>query len=204
MHPAATAEAKTLDELLKDIRACTLCASHLAHGVRPVVRLSATAQICIASQAPGMRVHQTGLSFNDRSGDRLRDWLGTSREEFYDEAHVAIVPMGFCFPGYDASGGDKPPRKECARAWHDRLFTAAPSFPLILPIGMYGVKYHLRVRAKATLTETVKAWREYAPRYIPLPHPSWRNTGWLKKNPWFETELLPYLRARVRQLLSGG
>ena len=201
MNSIAKVEAKDLDRLLKDIRACTLCAAHLTNGVRPVVRLSATARLCIASQAPGMRVHLTGLSFNDRSGDRLREWLGTSRDEFYDEARIAIVPMGFCFPGYDAAGADKPPRKECAAAWHDRLFATAPRFPLILPIGMYAMRYHLGKTAKPSLTETVKAWREYLPRYIPLPHPSWRNNGWLKANPWFENELLPRMRREVRDTL---
>ncbi len=191
-----------LNALLKDIRACRICASVLDHEPRPVIRASATARICIAGQAPGIRVHNTGLPFNDPSGDRLREWLGVTREIFYDEARIAIVPMGFCFPGYDASGGDKPPRPECAKTWHDRLFATVPPFALTLAIGIYAQRYHLNNASKANMTATVEAWREYAPKIIPLPHPSWRNNVWLKKNPWFEKELLPYLRERVAAALS--
>lgn len=191
-----------MDALLADIRACRICAGSLAHEPRPTLRVSTTARICIASQAPGVRVHNTGVPFNDRSGDRLRQWLGIGRDVFYDEAKIAIVPMGFCFPGYDEAGGDKPPRPECVKTWHDRLFAAAPSFTLILTIGMYAQRYHLRDAVKANMTATVEAWREYAPKVIPLPHPSWRNNAWLKKNPWFEDELLPYLRERVAAALS--
>jgi uracil-DNA glycosylase len=193
---------KPLAKLLADIRACRICEAVLQHEPRPVIRLSKTARICIAGQAPGMRVHNSGIPYNDPSGDRLRLWLGMDRDLFYDESRIAIVPMGFCFPGYDAAGGDLPPRPECARTWHDRLFQAAPKFPLILTIGLYAQRYHLRGRAKASMTDTVKAWREYGPGYIPLPHPSWRNNIWLKKNPWFENELLPHLRARVAAALS--
>jgi uracil-DNA glycosylase len=192
-----------LQAVLAGIRACRLCEAELPHGVRPVLRIAApSARLCIASQAPGQRVHQTGIPFNDPSGDRLRQWLGMTRDEFYDERHVAIVPMGFCFPGYDAQGGDKPPRRECARTWHKRLFTVAPPFALTLAIGGYAQKFHLGAQVKPTVTETVRAWREYGPRIMPLPHPSWRNTAWLKKNPWFAEELLPDLRARVRQALA--
>ena len=190
-----------LTRLLADIRACRICAPFLPYGVRPVLRASATARLAIVSQAPGVRVHKTGLSFNDPSGDRLRDWLAMDRATFYDERRVAIVPMGFCFPGYDANGGDKPPRKECAPAWQAPLFAALPKFKLTLLVGSYALAWHLGRRRKADLTETVRAWREYAPRIIPLPHPSWRNNGWLRKNPWFEAELLPYLRKRVRAAL---
>jgi uracil-DNA glycosylase len=191
-----------LDDLLKDIRACRICAEYLPHGVRPIVRASSTARLAIVSQAPGMLVHKTGLSFNDPSGDRLRDWLQMDRETFYDESRVAIIGMAFCFPGYDANGGDKPPRKECAPRWQEPLFAALPKFKLTLLVGSYAQNWHLGDRVKANMTETVAAWREYAPRYIPLPHPSWRNNGWLKKNPWFERDLLPYLRKRVRAVLK--
>ncbi len=178
----------------------------MPHQPRPVVRLSATARICIAGQAPGMRVHQTGIPFNDPSGDRLRDWMGIDREIFYDQNLIAIVPMGFCFPGYDAKGGDLPPRKECVGLWHDRIFAAMPQIELILAIGHYAQRYHLGSLRKKSLTETVKAARAFwdraeRPRVLPLPHPSWRNTAWLKKNPWFEREILPLLKEEVQKHL---
>jgi uracil-DNA glycosylase len=194
---------KELARVVREIRACRLCADALPHGVRPVIRMSAVAAVCIAGQAPGLRVHNSGLPYDDASGERLRAWLGVGRDVFYDEERLAIVPMGFCFPGYDAAGADKPPRPECMRTWHDRLFAARPRFALTLAIGTYAQKYHLKERAKKTMTETVKAWRDYAPSVMPLPHPSWHNTNWLKKNPWFETDLLPVLRARVAQLFSA-
>jgi len=193
---------EALAALLSDIRACRICEAHLEHGPRPILRASKTAKLCIVGQAPGIRVHRTGIPFNDPSGERLRAWMGVDRETFYDEKRVAIVPMGFCFPGYDAKGGDKPPRRECAAHWRERLFGALPDFPLTLVIGQYAQGWHLGAHARANLTETVGAWREYRPRYIPLPHPSWRNNAWLKRNPWFEDELLPYLRRRVRSVLS--
>jgi len=191
-----------LRAVVAEIRACRLCASELPDGVRPVLRISKTARLCIAGQAPGMRVHRTGIPYNDPSGDRLRAWLALDRETFYDEQRVAIVPMGFCFPGYDAAGGDKPPRPECARTWHEKLFAAAPRFELVLAIGTYAQRHHLDGRTKKSVSETVRAWREYGPMVIPLPHPSWRNNGWLKKNTWFEAELVPYLRARVAAVLE--
>lgn len=200
--------ASALDLLLKDIRACRLCEAHLPHGPRPVLHVSSAARLCIVSQAPGLRVHQTGLSFNDRSGDRLREWMAIDRETFYDESRIAIAAMAFCFPGYNASGHDLPPRKECAMAWRTKLFEALPAFPLTLLVGSYAQTWHLGSRSgqtptsKQTLTETVQAWRDYAPRFVPLPHPSWRNSGWLQKHPWFEQELLPYLRGRVAETLS--
>ena len=192
----------TLDALVAEIRRCRICAAHLPDGVRPVLRVSATAKVAIVSQAPGIRVHKTGLSFNDTSGDRLRTWLKMDRETFYDTERVAIVPMGFCFPGYDENGSDKPPRKECARHWQARLFDALPDFKLILLVGSYAQDWHLSERAKSNMTETVAAWREYTPRYLPLPHPSWRNNAWIKRHPWFERELVPYLRKRVRAVLT--
>jgi uracil-DNA glycosylase len=191
-----------LAALLRDIHACRICEAHLPHGPRPVLHVGMTARLCIVSQAPGLRVHETGLSFNDRSGDRLRDWMGIDRTAFYDETRVAIAAMAFCFPGYDAHGHDLPPRRECARTWRTRLFEASPEFPLMLLVGGYAQSWHLGSSAKKTVTETVQAWPEYAPRFIPLPHPSWRNSAWLKKHPWFEEELLPYLRRHVAETLS--
>lgn len=191
---------ENLDRLLRDIRACRLCAGTL--DPRPVLHVSTTAKFCIASQAPGLRVHNTGISFNDASGDRLREWMGVDRDTFYDESRVALAAMAFCFPGYDANGSDRPPPKICAATWRVRLFAALPQFQTTLLVGGYAQAWHLGDRRKSNMTETVKAWREYAPRYIPMPHPSWRNTGWLKKNPWFAEALLPYLRKRVRRLVS--
>jgi len=190
-----------LKHLLRDIRACRLCEAHLEP--RPILRVSATAKLCLVGQAPGTRVHKSGVPWTDPSGDRLRDWLGLSRELFYDENKIAIVPMGFCFPGLDAKGGDKPPRKECAATWRTALFEALPEFRLTVLIGGYAQKWHLQDKVGDNLTATVRAWRNHAPRYIPLPHPSWRNNAWLRKNPWFESELLPGLRRRVRRLLSS-
>jgi uracil-DNA glycosylase len=191
-----------LAALLDEIRACRICEPHLSHGPRPVLHVSATARLFIASQAPGLRVHETGLSFNDRSGDRLREWMGIDRAIFYDESRIAIAAMSFCFPGYDEHGHDSPPRPECARTWRARLLAALPEMPLVLLVGRHAQVWHLGARAKGDLTETVRAWREYAPRFVPLPHPSWRNTGWLKKHPWFEQDLLPYLRRRVAAVLA--
>jgi len=192
-----------LERLLREIRGCRICADVLAHEPRPVLRLKSTVKLCIVGQAPGLRVHESGIPFNDPSGDRLRAWMGVTREEFYDQSRIGIVPMGFCFPGYDEKGADKPPRPECVKAWRERLFDTAPEIPFILAVGGYAQRYHLKGRAKQTLTETVQAWREYTPRVIPLPHPSWRNNAWLKKNPWFEKELLPYLKRRVRRALGS-
>jgi uracil-DNA glycosylase len=198
-HGAKSAD-RRLAKLLRDIRACRICEAHLTP--RPVIHASATARLCIVAQAPGIRVHETGISFNDPSGDRLREWMGVDRDTFYDDSRIAIIGVGFCFPGTDASGGDLPPRKECAEAWQDRLFATLPEFPLTLLVGVYAQSWHLGEAAKANVTETVRAWREYAPLYIPLPHPSWRNNAWLKKNPWFAKELLPYLRKRVKSTIG--
>jgi uracil-DNA glycosylase len=194
--------ARALPGLLAEIRACRICEAHLVDGVRPVLRASATARLCIAGQAPGLRVHKSGIPFDDPSGDRLRDWLGVDRETFYDVGLVSVIPMGFCFPGYTAAGADKPPRKECAAHWREKLFASLPDFRLTLIVGSYAAAWHLGPKRKSTMTETVLAWRDYGPRIMPLPHPSWRNSGWLKKNPWFETELLPELRRRVRKALA--
>lgn len=196
-----------LDRLTDDIRACRLCVESplkapLPHEPRPVLRVSRTARICIAGQAPGTRVHASGMPFTDPSGDRLRDWMGVSPDEFYDAARIAIVPMGFCFPGLDAKGGDLPPRRECAQTWHEPLFKHLPQIELILLVGQYAQAWHLGRARKASLTETVTAWREYHPRFIPLPHPSWRNNAWIKRNPWFAEDLLPVLKRDVRRLIG--
>lgn len=191
------------DVCLREIRGCTVCARELPLGPRPVVRGTVTSRLLITSQAPGTRVHETGLSFNDRSGDVLRSWLGIDREMFYDESRVAVVAMGFCYPGRAASGGDLPPRRECAPLWHARLLPLFPAIRLNLLVGSYAIDYYLRKRRKRTMTETVRAWREYGPRYIPLPHPSWRNVLWMRQNPWYEADVLPELRARVRAALES-
>jgi uracil-DNA glycosylase len=207
---AARCEA-ALDDLLAEIRGCRACVETpigrpLPHRPRPVLRASATARLAICSQAPGTRVHASGIPFTDPSGDRLRAWLAVSSQDFYDESRVAIVPMGFCFPGQDGHGGDLPPRPECAGLWHGRLFAALPGIELILAVGSYAQHWHLKGAAGRTLQETMARWREHlaaraVPRVLPLPHPSWRNNGWLRKNPWFEAELLPVLRREVAALL---
>jgi uracil-DNA glycosylase len=192
---------RALAKLSAEAHACTRCAADLPLGPRPVFRISATARLLIVGQAPGTKVHETGIPWNDASGDRLRDWLRLDREIFYDESRIAIVPMGFCYPGVDARGGDNPPRKECAPAWHPRFLKLMPTIELTLLVGLYAQAHYLGDRRKASLTDTVRAFRDYGPNVTPLPHPSWRNTGWLKKNPWFEAELLPDLRRRVTTLL---
>lgn len=196
-----TATPRELARLVAEIRACRICADILEPN--PVLQVSHTARLLIASQAPGLRVHQTGLTFNDASGDRLRDWMGVDRATFYDAKRVSITGMAFCFPGYDANGSDLPPPKICAQHWRARLMDALPPQQVTLLVGSYAQTWHLGDKAKSNMTETVKAWREYRPRFIPLPHPSWRNNGWLKKNPWFEAELIPYLRRSVRRALSS-
>jgi uracil-DNA glycosylase len=188
-------------ELQRNIRACALCAEHLPLGPRPVLQISRTARILIAGQAPGTKVHASGIPFDDASGDRLRDWLGLDREIFYDAKRVAFVPMGFCYPGRGKSG-DLPPRPECAAAWREKILRELRAVTLTLVIGQYALEWHLGSRAKATLTETVQAWREFSPKLWPLPHPSPRNNIWLKKNPWFACDVLPELRKQVAETLS--
>jgi uracil-DNA glycosylase len=190
-----------LAALLGEIRACQVCAAHLPLGPRPVVRGRASARLLITSQAPGTRVHETGLSFNDRSGDVLRLWLGIDRDTFYDERRVAIMPMGFCYPGRLANGGDAPPRPECAPLWHARLRPLFPAIGLTLLVGSYAINHYLGRPRQETMGATVRAWRDYLPDFFPLPHPSWRNVGWARRNPWFEAEVLPELRARIAALL---
>jgi uracil-DNA glycosylase len=194
-----------MTELIETIRACRICAPRFAdtatgHAPRPVVWFRPGARILVAGQAPGARVHASGRPFTDPSGDRLRDWLGLSEAVFYDQRKLAIIPMAFCFPGYDAKGADLPPPAICAETWHDRVMTALGAVDLIVLVGGYAHRWHLETRAG--VTETVRGWRAHAPRIFPLPHPSWRNTGWLKKNRWFETDLLPELRRRVKEVLE--
>lgn len=193
------------DTLVQEIRACRLCADRFtatetAHEPRPIAWFQPTARILIAGQAPGARVHASGKPFDDPSGDRLRDWMGVSPEQFYDRSQIAIVPMAFCFPGYDTKGSDLPPPKLCAQTWHARVIKALPDIRLTLLVGGYAHKWHMHT--KTPVTDTVKAWRDHAPDLFLLPHPSWRNTGWLKKNPWFAADLLPALRHRVQEVLD--
>jgi uracil-DNA glycosylase len=191
----------SISSLLEEVRACTLCAAHLPLGPRPVFQLNPSARILIAAQAPGRKVHQSGVPFDDASGDRLRGWLGISRETFYDPARIAILPMGFCFPGTGKSG-DLPPRPECAPAWRAPLLSGLKHLELTLVIGRYATAFHLP-DAGDSLTEIVKAWRIHWPRAVPLPHPSPRNNLWLKRNPWFAEDLLPALKARVAATLRN-
>ena len=190
----------SLEAVLTQAGACRLCRDHIEP--RPVVRVSAASRLLIVGQAPGTRVHETGIPWNDPSGDRLRQWLAVDRDDFYDVSRVAVMPMGFCYPGRDKHGGDLPPRPECAPLWHGALREHLSNIQLTLLVGSYAQKYYLGDRSKKTMADTVKAWRDYLPDYLPLPHPSWRNTGWLKKNPWFEADLVPKLRKRVRALLD--
>lgn len=190
-----------LDALLSEIRACRLCEAHLPLGPRPVLRASTTARILVVGQAPGRRVHETGIPWNDPSGDRLRLWLQMTREQFYDERHIAIVPAGLCFSGSGVRG-DAPPRPECAPLWHPKLRALMPKIQLTLLIGQYAQAYYLGKRRKKSLRETVQAYQEYLPEFLPLPHPSPRNQLWLKQNPWFEREVIPLLRIQVAAVLG--
>ncbi len=204
-----------LAALASRIRACRICVEAprglpLGHEPRPVFRVSSTARLLVASQAPGVRVHRTGLPFNDASGDRLRQWMNVSREVFYDETRIAIVPMGFCFPGHDANKGDLPPRRECRAAWHDLLFSTLPQIECVLAIGRYAQNYHFARAGRPlpkglSVDETVRRWREFTgtkPRILALPHPSWRNNGWIKRNPWFERDVLAVLRKEVARAIA--
>ena len=189
--------------LLSEVRACRLCAADLPLGPRPIVRASSTARILIVGQAPGRRVHESGIPWNDPSGDRLRLWLSLTREQFYDERHIAIIPMGLCFPG-SGPRGDVPPRPECAPLWHPKLQAHLPAVQLSLLIGQYAQAYYLGMCRKKNLRETVLAHAEYLPKYLPLPHPSPRNQLWLKQNSWFEDSVVPLLRERVQAALKGA
>lgn len=195
--------ASKLDALVADIRACRQCAAALPHAPNPVVWVHPSARILIAGQAPGRRVHESGVPWNDASGDRLRLWMGLDRERFYDKRNIAVAAMGFCFPG-TVDGADLPPRKECAPLWRPRLLPLLKKVQLTLLVGAYAHRYHLGAAAGRTLGDTVRNWRAWAPDTFVLPHPSWRNTAWLKRNPWFEAELVPVLRARVADVLGSS
>lgn len=190
----------SLDELLQEIRGCRACEKDLTHEPRPVLSAQSSAILLIAGQAPGTRVHETGIAWNDPSGDRLRQWLDIGKTVFYDASRIAIVPMGFCYPGKGKSG-DLPPRPECARLWRDKLHSQLPNIRLTLLIGQHAQRYYLGDRF-TTLTDTVKAWSSFQPDFIPLPHPSPRNNIWLRRNSWFEAELLPSLKEQVHQILN--
>jgi len=192
-----------LEQYLKKIRACDICATHLPLGPRPVLVADMAAPILIAGQAPGTKVHASGIPWDDPSGDRLRDWLGVDKETFYNPKNFAIIPQGFCYPGKVEKGGDAPPRPECAATWHPTLIPMLENVELIVAAGQYAHGYHLKDVKKKTLTETVRCWQEYAPDILPLPHPSWRVAGWMKKNPWYEEEIVPHLKARVQSLLKS-
>jgi uracil-DNA glycosylase len=193
-----------LQDILNDIRACRACAGVLPHTPRPVVRVFPETRLLICGQAPGRRVHESGLPFTDPSGDRLRAWMGVDYETFYADPRIGVAAQAFCYPGTAPKGGDYPPPTRCAELWRPQLLDALPQMELTLLVGGYAQAWALGDRAKRTMTDTVRAWREYAPDLVVLPHPSWRNTAWLKKNPWFETEVLAYLRERVRRILTSA
>lgn len=193
----------SLDAVLADIRACRACETELPHEPRPVVRVARTTRLLLCGQAPGRRVHESGLPFDDASGDRLRDWLGVDRETFYGHPAIGVAAMAFCFPGTNPKGGDFPPPPRCAALWRRRLIGALPQVELTLLVGGYAQRWALGERARDSMTETVAAWRDVLPAYLPTPHPSWRNTAWLRRNPWFEGEVVPYLRARVCDMLAA-
>lgn len=190
-----------LDALLTEVRNCRMCEAHLPMGPRPILQAAPTARILIVGQAPGLSVHQSGIPWNDASGERLRSWIGMDRETFYDASHIAIIPMGYCYPGRAASG-DKPPRRECAELWLDALLAELPHIQTTLLLGQYAQRHFLADRCKSTLADTVRCWQDHAPEYFPLPHPSPRNTAWFQRHPWLETDLLPALLQRIQELLS--
>ena len=195
-----------MQKLLKDIRECRLCEPGLPFGANPVVQASPSSRILVVGQAPGRRVHETGMPFNDPSGDRLREWMGVDRETFYDDSKIAIIPMAFCFPGTGKSG-DLPPPPLCAETWRQRLLDQLQNVELTIVLGQYAINWHIQrlegggKRRKETLTETVKRWKDFWPEMIPLPHPSPRNNLWLRKNPWMEEELIPALKAKIQELI---
>jgi uracil-DNA glycosylase len=203
LEPSGVIGDAAFSRLVAEIGACTICAPHLPLGPRPIVRGLPSARLLIISQAPGRRVHDTRLSFNDRSGDRLRAWLALDRATFYDEGQVAILGMAFCYPGRAATGGDLPPRPECAPRWHARLRAFFRAIELTLLVGRYAIDYYLPATRTRSMTEVITRWRDFLPELFVLPHPSWRTTRWLRDNPWFEQEALPELRTRVAGALSS-
>ncbi len=189
------------NSLLEEIKQCQICSDKLAHGINPVVSFSDHSQIAIVGQAPGRKVHESGIPWDDKSGERLRSWLGVSDEQFYDSKIFALIPMGFCYPGTGKSG-DLPPRKECAPAWHSKVFDSMPNISLRILIGKYAVDHYLKHNTEKNLTETIKQFHLHLPQYLVLPHPSPRNNIWLKKNSWFEKEIVPHLQERVHEILK--
>ena len=192
----------SLPRLLREISACRICEAELPHSPRPILRASGSARLLIISQAPGSKVHQTGVPWNDASGNRLRDWMDLDRSMFYDRTKIAIIPTGFCYPGAAASGGDKPPRPECAPLWHERVLDHLPNLQLTLLVGQYSQKRYMGLGRKGSMTETVKAFTEYGPKFFPLPHPSWRSGIWMQRRSWFEQETIPWLRKAVRRAIN--
>ena len=199
---SSSSSRRDFNRLLREVRNCSVCSDSLPLGPRPVVKGTQAARIMIIGQAPGTKVHASGVPWDDASGKRLRDWLDLDDATFYDEDLIAIVPMGFCYPGANPKGGDNPPRPECAPLWHQPLRMALPHIDLTLLVGQYAQRWYLKRRMKKTMTETVRCFREYLPEYLPTPHPSWRTTHWQKKNPWFEAEIVPDLRQRVHALIA--
>lgn len=195
--------AMSLAAVLAEIAACRACAGELAHEPRPVVMVTPRTRLLICGQAPGRRVHESGMPFTDPSGERLRGWMGIDAETFYGRPEIGVAAMAFCFPGTDPKGGDYPPPPRCAALWRPRLMAALPRMELTLLVGGHAQAWALGARAGANMTQTVRAWRDYLPEFLPMPHPSWRNTGWLKRNPWFEEEVTPYLRQKVQDILTS-
>ena len=190
------------EQLAEEIAGCRTCAAHLPHGVRPVVSFSPTARLLIIGQAPGSKVHESGIPWDDASGDRLREWTGLTEAQMYDPARVALVPMGFCYPG-KASGGDKPPRRECAPQWHERVLETLPEDRLTLLVGTYAQAHYLPETRKLSMTERVRRFRDFMPLFLPLPHPAWRSAIWMRRNPWFEAEVPPVLRDQIARVMQG-
>lgn len=191
-----------LNKLLNEIRNCMLCHKYLPLGSNPIIQAHRSSKILIIGQAPGTKAHYSNIPWDDSSGDRLREWLQLRKKQFYNESFITLMPMGFCYPGRDKNGGDKPPRPECAKAWHSLLREHLPNIKLTLLVGSYAQRYYLQHKVKPTMHATVRAWKEFLPEFFPLPHPSWRNSGWLKKNLWFEMELLQDLRKRINTLID--
>jgi uracil-DNA glycosylase len=194
----------SLERLLREVRACRVCGAHLPLGPRPILRLARTARLLIIGQASGRKVHQSGIPWNDASGDRLRQWIQLDRSVFYDESRVAIVPMGFCYPGAAKISGDNPPRPECAPLWHEPVLGHLPDLQVTLLVGQYAQKHYLRPLCKKSVTETVRAFSEYGPQFFPLPHPSWRSAIWMREHPWFEHAVIPALRELMQELFVSA
>jgi uracil-DNA glycosylase len=193
----------SLSRLLREVRACQICSAHLPLGSRPVVQLASTARVLIIGQAPGSKVHQSGIPWSDASGDRLRDWLRMDQSTFHDEAQVAILPMGFCYPGAGENRADLPPRPECAPQWHERLLKHLPQVKVTVLVGQYAQRHYLGSRRMGSMTETVKAFAAYGPQFFPLPHPSWRSVIWMRRHAWFERSVVPELRSVIRKAIRG-